>query len=75
MWNGLGSGMKCPLTEEIKYLLEMLTLLYDILAVQIAKYVKGSHTGFLFISILKYLLLLYYFRVKVAFSSGCIDNY
>jgi hypothetical protein len=35
------------LTEEIKYLFEMLTLLYDILAAQIAKYVKvGSHTGF-----------------------------
>ena len=69
-------GEIIQLTEEIKYLLEMLTLLYDILAVQIAKYVKvGSHTGFLFISILKYLLLLYYFRVKVAFSSGCIDNY
>jgi hypothetical protein len=48
-------GEFIQLTEEIKYLLEMLSLLYDILAVQIAKYVKaGSHTGFLFISILKY---------------------
>ena len=58
-------GEFIQLTEEIKYLLEMLSLLYDILAVQIAKYVKaGSHTGFLFISILKYLLLLYYFSSK-----------
>jgi hypothetical protein len=33
-------GESIQLTEEIKYLLEMLTLLYDILAVQIAKYIK-----------------------------------
>jgi hypothetical protein len=33
-------GEFIQLTEEIKYLLEMLTLLYDILAVQIAKYIK-----------------------------------
>jgi hypothetical protein len=58
-------GEFIQLTEEIKYLFEMLTLLYDILAVQIAKYVKvGSHTGFLFISILKYLLLIILFSSK-----------